>query len=85
MVLILSALSMMLAGSLVPQSFLLSPAGLAKWRQDHQSFAPLAEKLGLLHIYTHPVFALLLALVVVAILLIVAAVLSGFLPVSFAP
>ncbi|WP_298440166.1 cytochrome c biogenesis protein ResB [Geobacter sp.] len=65
--LILSALSAMLTASFVPQAFLLSPAGRAKWHADYPRLAPLAESLGLTHIYTHPLFALILLLSVLSL------------------
>ena len=65
--LILSALSAMLTASFIPQAFLLSPAGRAKWHADYPRLAPLAESLGLTRVYTHPFFALVLFLSVVSL------------------
>ena len=65
--LICLALGAMLVASFVPQAFLLTPQGAVKWRTDYPSLAPLLERLGLNHVYTHPVFACLLFLVVVSL------------------
>jgi hypothetical protein len=61
------SLAAMVVASLVPQSFLLSPQGARKWREDYPILAPLTERLGLDHLYTHPVFAALLLLVVISL------------------
>ncbi len=66
--LILLALASMLLASFIPQAFLLGPAGQAKWRADYPRLAPLAEQLGLTHIYTHPVFAIILFLTIISLL-----------------
>ena len=65
--LILLALSAMLVGSFIPQAFLLTPAGLTKWHADYPRLASLAEKLGLTHIYTHPLFAIILLGIVISL------------------
>lgn len=66
--LILTTLLTMLVGSFVPQAFLLSPAGRAKWHADHPVAASIAETLGLDQIYTHPLFVLVLAVAIVSLL-----------------
>lgn len=55
--LIVMTLGVMLVGSFIPQKFLLTPKGAAKWHADYPILAPLAEQLGLQQIYTHPLFA----------------------------
>jgi cytochrome c biogenesis protein len=65
--LIFLALSAMLLGSVIPQAFLLTTAGLAKWYAEYPRLAALAEKLGLTHVYTHPLFALILSGVVISL------------------
>lgn len=60
--LILLAIGSMLLGSLIPQSFLLTPDGTAKWHGAYPTTAMLAERLGLQHIYTHPIFACIIFL-----------------------
>ena len=64
---IVLALLAMLVGSFIPQAFMLTPSGLLKWRADYPNLAPLAEKLGLTHVYTHPLFALILLAAVITL------------------
>ncbi len=66
--LIILALGSMLLGSFIPQSFLLTSNGAAKWHADYPTLAALAERLGLHHIYTHPFFACIMLLAVGALL-----------------
>lgn len=65
---IVMTLGVMLVGSFVPQKFLLTPKGAAKWHADYPILAPLAEYLGLQHIYTHPLFAGIIILASVSLL-----------------
>jgi cytochrome c biogenesis protein len=66
--LILLSVGALLVASLVPQAFLLSRDGLAKWHADYPQLAPFAERLGLTQLYSQPWFALLLALAVLSLL-----------------
>jgi cytochrome c biogenesis protein len=61
--LIILASGSMLLASFIPQSFLLTTKGTAKWHSDHPTLAMLAEHLGLQHIYTHPFFACTILLI----------------------
>lgn len=66
--LIVMVLGAMLLGSIIPQKFLLTPRGAAKWHADYPVLAPLAERLGLDHVYTHPLFAVIIMLAVASLL-----------------
>lgn len=66
--LIILASGTMLLGSFIPQSFLLTPRGAAKWHADYPALAALAERLGLQHIYIHPFFACIMLLAVGSLL-----------------
>ncbi|MHB9138617.1 MAG: cytochrome c biogenesis protein ResB [Victivallaceae bacterium] len=67
LVLIILLLSTMLLASFIPQVSLMTPVGHAMWRADYPQLAPLAEQLGLTHIYTDPVFAVILLLFVLSL------------------
>lgn len=60
LLLIVLSLVVMLTGSFVPQTFLMTATGLAKWHAEHPALAAFSEKLGLSSIFTHPLLALLL-------------------------
>jgi cytochrome c biogenesis protein len=54
--------AMIVVASLVPQSFTTPADELARWRASHPALAWAVARLGLHHVYTHPVFAGLLLL-----------------------
>ncbi len=60
--LIVLASGSMLLGSFIPQSFLLTPKGLMQWHADYPVISVVAGRLGLQHIYTHPIFAVIILL-----------------------
>lgn len=66
--LIITTLGVMLLSSFIPQKFLLTPRGRAKWHADYPVLAPLAERLGLDHIYTHPLFAVIIIIATASLL-----------------
>lgn len=66
--LIVLALGALLVASAIPQAFLRSRADLEKWQVDYPTIAPLAESLGLSHVYTHPAFAIVLVLALISLL-----------------
>jgi len=59
--LIASLTALIVVASLVPQSFMTPAARMAGWRGDHPALAGVVAALGLHRVYTHPVFAALLA------------------------
>lgn len=65
---IVMMLGTMLLGSFIPQRFLLTPKTAAKWHADHPVLAQLADRLGLNHIYTHPLFACIIVLAIMSLL-----------------
>ncbi len=67
LVLIALALLAMSISIYVPQSFMTSPEALTAWQSDYPGFAPVAEKLGLMRVYTHPAFIAILACFVVSL------------------
>jgi cytochrome c biogenesis protein ResB len=65
--LIVLVLAAVTVGALVPQAFITEKPQLDTWHSSHPTLAPLAELLGLFHIYTTPGFALLLLLVCISL------------------
>lgn len=59
--LILAALCAITLAALIPQSFLTVPEAMEAWQTDHPLLGKWSGLLGLHHIYTHPLFALVLA------------------------
>jgi len=65
--LICLALAAITLAALVPQSFMTSPADMETWQAAHPLLGRWSGSLGLHRVYTHPVFALILAGVAVSL------------------
>ncbi len=65
--LVASLAGLMVVASLVPQSFMTPSDRMAEWRAGHPALAGVVAATALDRVYTHPVFAALLVLALVAL------------------